>query len=221
MGPRKRRTQAGGLLVTALVTLSVTALVGTSLGLTFVLQGGGCSEAYTNAGEASAEDLERCRQALPRQLEVAGAGANFIPSGANETLATQLIAAGVEEASRPVPIEDAALPPAVEFAARGYPGMLHCRIDDHGLYPYATGICYAYSGDSAADLPTECASERGAAGSGPCPGDAASGACLRESSSGSFNQWVEYGIGSGRSVESRDNCSSATRSTAYSYPYRP
>lgn len=204
----------GGLLITALATVAVTALVGTGVGLTVVIQGGGCTDAYTG-DETSQAELERCRGALPRQLEVAAAGANFIPSGANETLATQLIAAGVDQASQPPATDDADLPPSVQFAAEGYPGMNHCRIDGHSLYPYATGICYSGSGDLGSQIPTECGSEGGSSGSGPCPAAAQTGACLRETSSGGFAQWVEYGIGAGDAARARGNCGGD-----YAFPYQ-
>lgn len=119
MSARRRERRRGELLLTAAVTIAITAMVGVGVGLTVVSRSGGCSEVYANPDTADPADIERCRTALPDQLQVAAAGANFIPTGANDTVASQLIAAGVDQGSRPPATGDAPLPPDVEAVVEG------------------------------------------------------------------------------------------------------
>jgi len=56
---------------------------------------------------------------MPRQIEVLGAAANFVPSGAKETMASQLVAAGVDQGSQPAPSADEPLPHDVAAVMEG------------------------------------------------------------------------------------------------------
>lgn len=114
-----RRRERGELLLTAAVTIVITTMVGVGVGVTVVQRSAGCSDVYANPDTADPADIERCRTALPDQLQVAAAGANFIPTGANDTVASQLISAGVDRASRPAPSGDAPLPPDVAAVMEG------------------------------------------------------------------------------------------------------
>lgn len=113
------RRERGELLLTAAVTIVITTMVGVGVGAAVVTRSAGCSDVYANPDTADPADIERCRTALPDQLQVAAAGANFIPTGANDTMASQLISAGVDRASRPAPSSDAPLPPDVRAVMEG------------------------------------------------------------------------------------------------------
>lgn len=216
---RDRRGGIADLVLVGVVTIVITTMVGVGVGAGVVGSSAGCNDVLErfNDGEPVDEaEIRRCQDALPNQLAIASAGANFVPTGANDTFVTQVMTKVVDLGSRPPATEDAPLPPEVQFAADGWPGMRHCVIQSHGLYPHATGICYAWSPSEFLD--EECSSEGGSAGGGPCPGGTRPSMCLTATSSG-FSQWVEYGIEGSEVSDAEAGCARSTQS--FVYPYDP
>jgi len=111
---RAQHRSAGILLLTAAMTMGLTALVGLAAGLAVIDQSAGCSEIFTQDATSLA-DVERCRQAFPRQMEIAAAGASFVPTGADDILALGPINQLVDQASKPpARANGRPLPPDVE-----------------------------------------------------------------------------------------------------------
>jgi hypothetical protein len=217
---RERRRGLADLVLVGVVTIVITTMVGVGVGAGVIGSSAGCDDVLRRIHDdepVTEAEVRRCQDALPSQLGIAAAGANFIPTGANDAVVTQPLAWVIHRAVQPPPTADAPLPPEVEFARQGWPGMAHCVIQGHGLYPHATGICYAWSpGDL---VSVECASEGGSAGGGPCPGGPSPSMCMTAGSSGRFSQWVEYGIDAAEVADREAGCASAN--DTFVYPYSP
>lgn len=220
---RRRERGFADLVLIGVVTMVLTTMVGIGVGSGIVGSSAGCNDVLTRFNDnepVTDEELRRCQDALPNQLRIASAGANFIPTGADDAIVTQPLAAVVDLASQPAATADAPLPAEIEFARDGFPNMRHCRIDRHGLYPEASqGVCYAWSPSD--ELDTECNSEGGSAGDGPCPSGDRASSCLSQSSGGSggFRQWVKYGLGSGAVIDAEASCDGPDET--FVFPYSP
>ncbi|MCA9610783.1 MAG: hypothetical protein KC619_34545 [Myxococcales bacterium] len=218
---RHRERGFADLVLVGVVTVVLTTMVGIGVGAGIVGSSAGCNDVLTRIDDnepVTDDELRRCQEALPNQLRIAAAGANFIPTGADDAIVTQPLAAVVDLASQPAATEDAPLPPEIQFARDGFPNMRHCRFASHGLYPEATeGVCYAWSPSD--DLDLECNSEGGSAGGGPCPGGSGAASCLTARSSGGFSQWVEYGLSGAGIADFEGDCDGANES--YAHPYSP
>lgn len=218
---RRRRGGFADLVLVGVVTVVLTTMVGIGVGAGIIGSGGGCNDVLTRFNDnepVTDEELQRCRDALPNQLRIASAGANFIPTGADDAIVTQPLAAVVDLASQPAATEDAPLPAEIQFARDGFPNMRHCRIGHHSLYPEASqGVCYAWSPSDYLD--EECNSEGGSAGGGPCPAGERASSCLTARSSGGFGQWVKYGLGSGAVDDAEASCDGANET--FVFPYSP
>lgn len=203
----RRKRRSGQLLLIAGVTLTLGVLTGLGVGAGIIGAGGGCDDVLTryDAGQPiTADELTRCQSALPNQLQIAAAGANFVPTGADDAIILQPMAAVLEQASRDAPTGDAPLPGSVQGALDDWPGQNHCTTRTGTLNPFGdTPFCY--SGNDY-DVGGECSSEGNSAGGGVCPGSYTAVACIRETTGGGLDIRVYDGLSASGVREARAAC---------------
>lgn len=110
---RRFSNESGVVALTAIITVGLTLIVAIPAGLIIVGQSSGCDDviARITANEpVTQEEHDRCATAFPNQLSTAGLAANFIPTGADDAIVTQPMAALVDRASQPAPTNDISLP---------------------------------------------------------------------------------------------------------------
>lgn len=111
--------ESGVVVVTALVVVGLTLVVGIPAGLIIVGQSTGCDDVIdrvTANQPVTQQEIDRCASAFPKQLSTAGLAASFVPTGADDAIVTQPMAALVDRASQPAPTSDAPLPQDVAEA---------------------------------------------------------------------------------------------------------
>lgn len=107
------------------VAVVLCILVGTGAGVGIVAQSAGCSKVFEDLNEGRPLDnaeLERCRTSLPRQLELAGAATNFLPTGdklGEATIASIAYGLFLESATRPTAVAHNPLPADITFPDAG------------------------------------------------------------------------------------------------------
>ncbi|TNE90074.1 MAG: hypothetical protein EP330_09605 [Deltaproteobacteria bacterium] len=119
------RGRRGNLLISVAVALGLCVVVGTGAGFSIVVQNAGCAQTFEDLNEGrplDADQLEKCRMSLPRQLEIAAAATNFLPTGDKwgESGVTAItFGVLVDHASRPPAVAHNPLPPDITFPEAG------------------------------------------------------------------------------------------------------
>ncbi len=109
----------GEILITALVTLGITAVVGITAGLAIFERSDGCDDVwdrYDANKPVTEEELDRCWRAYGEQWAIAGGAASFVPTGADDAIVMAPMSALLDRTTRSAPSGDASLPADVAQA---------------------------------------------------------------------------------------------------------